>query len=368
MTKHEVLDPERPGRRAGIRRLKYRPPLDQAGRSSGAGKGRWQDTRDWSAIKDQLRLTVRRAPEVVINVKGCRRTKDDDNAAIGGVLRYMMYVARSGRLPLLNEQGEKVEGSDSIRETHASWHLDIQRMRSPKNEALHPAFSLIFSMPADTDPDKILDAVSAVAHEHFRGHQYVMAVHTPHTDPADDPPAHPHVHLILRAENEDGRRVHIRKGSLREWREHFAKQLRARGIEANATSRAERGKSLKNQGIIEWHIQKRYEEGIRTGKPVAPPLAKAARLLEAARELQDGQSQEKPWEIAMAVRRRDVVRDLNQNVARLRQEGEHALANEVEQFVLDMPPVDFERHKMQRALVAQVRDRLQNLVKEEPPE
>ena len=46
----------------------------------------------------------------------------------------------------------------------------------------------------------------------------------------------------------------------------------------------------------------------------------------------------KPWEIAMAARRRDVRRDLKQNAARLRQEGDIELADQVERFARGMAP------------------------------
>lgn len=61
----------------------------------------------------------------------------------------------------------------------------------------------------------------------------------------------------------------------------------------------------------------------------------------------------------MAARRRDVQRELTQNVARLRQEGDQQLADQVEHFVMNMPPVDTERRQMQRALIMQVKERLQ---------
>jgi hypothetical protein len=358
MPKHEILDPERPGRRSGIKRLTYRPGPEGRG-GSGGGRQRWRDTRDWSTIRDQLRLTVRRAPEVVINVKGSRRKKDDDHAAIEGVLRYMMYISRNGRLMTVNEKGERVDGREAVRRTHAAWDLDMQRMRGGKGEALHPSFNIIFSMPAKTDPEKMLDAVQEFARERFQGHQYVMALHTPETDPADDPPPHPHVHLILRAEDEDGRRIYIRKTDLRIWREAFAAALRARGIEANATSRAERGTSFKKIRGAEWHIQQRYEEKTRKGEDVAPPKARTKRFLEAAQELEEGRTEPKKWEIAMAARRRDVLRELAQNAARLREEGDVELASQVEAFMRDMPALDTERRQIQRALVKQVNDRLQ---------
>lgn len=353
MAKHEDIRPDTFGRRSGIRRLVYRTRSDGQA-DAGRRQGRWHDARDWSAIKDQLRRTVRRAPEVVIKVKGSRRGKDDDREAIAGVLRYMMYISRNGRLLTIDEKGNRIDGRDAVRETHASWDLDMQRMRSAKSEGLHPSFNIIFSMPAHTRAETMLEAVQAFARQHFEGHLYVMALHTQEMDPADDPPAHPHVHVVLRAESEDGRRIYIRKGTLRGWREAFAAELRARGIEANATSRAERGKSFKSKSGAEWHIEQRSRQG-----KGAPPRALGARLAAAAEDLRTGRTEPKPWELAMAARRRDVIRQLRQGAARLRQEGDNQLADEVDRFMSSMPALDSERRQMQRALVKQVQDRLE---------
>jgi hypothetical protein len=365
--KHEILDPDRPGHRSGIRRLTFRLPGTGRSESKSDGHGGSTGDRDWSAIKDQLRRTVRRVPEVVINVQGSRRDKDDDHASIKNVLRYMMYISRNGRLLTTDERDDKINGTEAIRDTHGAWNLDMQRMRSGKGELLHPTFNVIFSMPAKTDPAKLLDAVQAFAREHFAGHQYVMALHTPETEPGrkkDKSPEHPHVHVILRAENENGLRIYIRKGDLRAWREAFAAQLRARGIEANATSRAKRGKSLKARRGAEWHIDKRYQEAIAKGEAAVPSRAKALRLREAAQELQEGRTEPKPWEVAIAARRRDVMRELVQNAARLRKEGDNELADEVDRFVQAMPPVDSERRQMQRALIEQVQRRVKELGQE----
>jgi hypothetical protein len=358
MAKHEVIDPDRPGRRSGIRRLTFRFPSDGRPGDKGSGGLEWGGGRDWSAVKDHLRRTVRRAPEVVINVKGSRRSADNDHAAVEAVLRYMMYISRNGQLSTMNEQGDQIEGRNAIKETHASWDLDMQRMRSGKSEPLHPAFNIIFSMPAKTNPEMILASVQAFARDRFQGHQYVMALHTHETDLGDDAPEHPHIHLILRAEDEHGQRIYIRKGDLRAWREQFAAELRARGIEANASSRAERGRSLKAPRGAEWHINKRYQEQVAKGEAGVPSTARAARLREAAQELQDGRTEPKPWELAMAARRRDVVRELAQNAARLREEGDHQLADDVDRFLQEMPPLDSERRQMQRALVEQVLQRM----------
>ena len=56
---------------------------------------------------------------------------------------------------------------------------------------------------------------------------------------------HPHVHLVVKSEGYDGRRLHIDEPMLRAWREDFARMMRAQGVAANATPRALRGR---NQG------------------------------------------------------------------------------------------------------------------------
>jgi hypothetical protein len=358
MQKHEPLGDAHPGRRPGTGRLVFRPLTDKVSSESPKGSGQAWRNRDWSSIKERLRLTVTRAPEVVINVKGSRRSQDSDHAAIEGVLRYMMYISRNGQLPTFDEHGERSEGRDEVRDKHASWNLDMQRMKGMKNEPLHPSFNIIFSMPAKSDPAKILEAVQAVAWARFQGHQHLMALHTQETDPAKDAPEHPHVHLILRAENDDGIRIHIRKTDLRAWREQFAAELRARGIDANATSRAERGRSRKAVSSAEWHIQKRYQDAKGHRGPRDPSRARVARFHAAAEELREGRTEPKPWEIAMAARRRDVLREFAENAARLRREGDSELADQVERFAKDMAPLDSERRQIQRALVEQVKNRL----------
>ena len=94
---------------------------------------------------------------------------------------------------------------------------------------------MIFSMPPGTPPQKVLSAVRTLAREEFAlKHRYAMVLHT------DEP--HPHVHVVVKALGEDGRRLNIRKETLRNWRREFARHLREEGVAANATDRASQGK------------------------------------------------------------------------------------------------------------------------------
>lgn len=99
--------------------------------------------------------------------------------------------------------------------------------------------NVIFSMPAGTSSDKVLKAVRKLAQEEWAlKHHFAMVLHT------DEP--HPHVHVVLKARSEQGRRLNIRKATLRYWRQQFASNLRDLGVAANATDRVMRGQDHTN--------------------------------------------------------------------------------------------------------------------------
>ena len=105
--------------------------------------------------------------------------------------------------------------------------------------------NIVLSMPRPTPPDKVLTAARQFARQKFAQHRYAMVLHT-HQQ-------HPHVHLVVKAESELGRRLHIDKQLLRDWREDFARLMREQGIAANATPRAIRGenKTRRREGIFQ---------------------------------------------------------------------------------------------------------------------
>jgi hypothetical protein len=75
-----------------------------------------------------------------------------------------------------------------------------------------------------------LAAARKFAREKFAlRHRYAMVLHTDRL--------HPHVHVVVKAEGEESRRLHIDKAMLRAWREDFARLMREQGIAANATPR-----------------------------------------------------------------------------------------------------------------------------------
>src|SRR5262249_35747319 len=123
------------------------------------------------------------------------------------------------------------------------WDLDLlvhrrQDARSIRGNRRRPKLvhNIIFSMPPGTSGKRVLGAVRMFALNEFAlKHRYALVLHT------DE--AHPHVHLVVKAESEQGERLNIRKATLRHWREQFALHLRELGAAANATERAVRGES-----------------------------------------------------------------------------------------------------------------------------
>src|SRR3546814_5506069 len=91
---------------------------------------------------------------------------------------------------------------------------------------------MVFSMPPGTDPELVREAVRELAESDMANRRWVMALHT------DE--AHPHVHLIIAGRDNDGRRFNPDCAFLQHCRERFAENLRARGIEADATKRQAR--------------------------------------------------------------------------------------------------------------------------------
>ncbi len=159
--------------------------------------------------------------------------------------RHFDYIGRQGDLAFESDDGYALTGRVG-EELIDDWGLHIDALRPQANLTALPArkpiklvHKLVVSMPVGTPPQKVLSAVRNFAREEFQSqHRYAMVLHT------DEP--HPHVHLVLRATSEDGRRLTIKKATLRLWRAQFAHHLRELGVPANATERAVRGEDRKS--------------------------------------------------------------------------------------------------------------------------
>ncbi|MDY6949326.1 MAG: relaxase/mobilization nuclease domain-containing protein [Pseudomonadota bacterium] len=286
----------------------------------------------------QIHRTVSRAPEVVVKVTG-----GGGSTTGRGVNAHFSYIGRRGELEIETDDGQRLTGRGVGRHLIDDWDLDLEEDRKrldlfATNRRKPPKLvhRLIFSMPAGTPPQKVLAAVRDFAREEFGlKHRYAMVLHT------DEP--HAHVHVVVKALGEDGVRLNIRKATLRRWRQEFARQLRAHGVEANATERSVRGQSRAPK------LDSIFRAALR-----GESTHMAARVNDVARELKAGtlnrsgaaQLQRTRIEV---VRGWKAVRDL------LLVEGRHQLANDVTKFVNQMSPPRTEKERVAHDLMTLAR-------------
>lgn len=186
-------------------------------------------------------LTVKNVPEVMVKISSTSK-------GMNKIKAHFDYISRNGEVEMENESGESIIGRESVRDLCAEWKNGLYGI--PVEGVKREAFSVVLSMPPGTDRIGVTQAAREFARIEFSGnHQYVLATHY------DE--CHPHVHLCIKALGFDGTRLNPRKADLQQWREQFAEALRARGIEANATSRLARGVKRIAKRQQEVHIAKR---------------------------------------------------------------------------------------------------------------
>jgi hypothetical protein len=202
----------------------------------------------------------------------------------GGVKAHFDYISRKGRLDIETDTGDRI-ARDQQKAFLADWHLELSagqyrkaRKGQPAPRATRLVKNIVLSMPHPTPPEKVLAAARAFAREKFAGqHRYAMVLHTDQR--------HPHVHVVVKTEGHDGRKLHIDKPMLRAWREDFARQMREQGIAANATPRFVRGRSRRQ---AKWRSFRAQGHGASTVllqrvKDVATELAHTGTIRDPAR-------------------------------------------------------------------------------------
>src|SRR6266404_5619021 len=198
-------------------------------------------------VRREVRLVVKRAPQVMVKVTGGGR-------GMAVIRAHVNYIDREGD-GLIDQGGERHEGREARREIARRWAREGTPI--PERSDRREAFNIMWSMPAGTDSKKLLAAVQALAARQFAGHKYVMAMHTHQ--------ANPHVHVLVRAESDTGVRLNPRKADLHEWRMEFAAELRERGIAAAASRQAARGVVRSYLNI--WQVKAQEESRLRNHRP-----------------------------------------------------------------------------------------------------
>lgn len=130
-----------------------------------------------------------------------------------------------------------------------------------------------------------------------------------------------------KAEDEYGRRLHIDKPILREWREDFARTMREQGIAANATSRVIRGR---NKG--------KARDGAFRAQRRGKSSAIRAKVTMIATELAKNGSFSEPARAKLVETRKAVVANWMRIADTLDRQGEVILAGDVRYFAKHLPP------------------------------
>jgi hypothetical protein len=288
---------------------------------------------------EQIGRTVSGVPEVMVKVSGGGRSAD-------AVQAHFAYIDRHGKLEVYTDEGERLQGKEVADHLVDDWNLDAGKGQyrpgpkaGEKDRRPKQVHNIVFSMPASTPPEKLLAATQKFAREKFAlQFRYAMV---PHTDQEN-----PHVHLVVKAQSEEGTRLYIRKATLREWREDFAAYLRELGVAANATPAALRGKP-----------KDRKKDGIYRALKRGQSTFMRRKVERVAEEIRCGRLAPEAVKAKLLATRERVVEDWRATADLLRTEGQNSLAQIVEDYVRRMPAVATEKELLANGLLAQLTTR-----------
>jgi type IV secretory pathway VirD2 relaxase len=241
-----------------------------------------------------------------------------------------------------DRDGARLSGREDIRALAEDWNA-MAELDNRRRANTPVSLSIVLSMPAQTDPLALRDAARAFAAETFAGRfDYVFVLHTD--------AGHPHVHLTVRTLGDQGERLNPKKADLEAWRQTFARNLRERGVAAEATPRRARGVTRKAETTAVRKLRERLAAGLG-----GLPQVTAQAYREAAPLAFGAPVVATPWELAIA-RRQARVRLLYMSEARVLMgspdEADRALGRAVAKFVRDMPEADTQRLALARELRA----------------
>jgi len=312
---------------------------------------------------DRMSSSGRGAKEVLVKISGGGRDAD-------GVQAHFEYIDRHGKLDIETDHGEVLHGKTAATELINDWALDYGAVpgaphsRSKvgadgKRQQPRQAFNIVLSMPTGTPPQKVLQAVKKFAREEFaHQHRYAMALHA---EQKEKHGAHPHVHLVVKAEHEyDGARLNPRKADLQRWRERFAEYLAELGVAATATRREDRGFVKTHKKTPIFRAAHREPKNPRARQPAPVHTASGdsvfmRKKLEAVkRELRTtGRVADRDAHRTLMNLRAQVNERYAEAIQWLRQQGREEEARRFELMRRSLPPVRSEKQLIADALIAQ---------------
>lgn len=184
-------------------------------------------------------------PEVVI------RLGRPNVRSYSHLIKTADYIARHGELEVEDQSGQILSDKAEYRKILYQWKL-ASDMGEGEAKYGH-ARRIILSMPEGVDEEKFSKSCRMWAKDMLEGYDYLIAFHLK----SNDKKTHqPHCHILLRTINKEGKRFHLDNQESAAFREHFAACLLKNGIEANATRRWSRGKTIKSVSQADYHVAK----------------------------------------------------------------------------------------------------------------
>lgn len=200
------------------------------------------------SIKSLSRIS-NRSPQVVVKITS--RVHGAANTVSSFSYISRVSVSEKEDIPLISSDREKpLTSAQEMLELAREWQSHAEAGNARRKGAT--AIAMVFSMPPGTTAEKVKDAVVELAKEDFANRSWVAALHT------DEP--HPHVHLVIAAANDDGKRFNPDRAFLQHCRERFAEKLRDRGIKADASRSVARGYPPKKDKLPIHKIRERGKE------------------------------------------------------------------------------------------------------------
>lgn len=198
-------------------------------------------------LRAQIARTTRRTPEVMVKITN----RLGAGKGMAAIRNHLTYISRNGKLELETNTGERLTDRIAVADYLVELGSQVRGRLIPEISHRREAFNVILSMPAGTPPEKVREAAREFLKEEFgEKHRYCFTLHTDTEKP--------HIHAcVLAAPLRKGKRLNPRKADLQRWREGFAEQLRALGIDANATPRRTRGSTRKPVTQAGHHVRKR---------------------------------------------------------------------------------------------------------------
>jgi len=321
--------------------------LDELIGETSNGPARRVGNRDRNGLPNRRRrrranslAMIAGSPEVMVKISGFGRGK--------GVLNALNYVShrkeldengveRTVELEAELRDGERISGKEALKELYEGWRSIEERHHPRRRDTMN----LVLSMPPGTNRDLVTEASRRFARETFAAnHEYLLVTHR------DDD--HSHTHVIVRMKGDDGKRLDPRKDDLQEWRQRFAAHLRDLGIDAAATPRLARGRTMKAERAVLRHIRK---------KPQGRKIVDEQKRADALRSLSEG-TEPRPWEAKIVETQRSVRAKYAAAATTLMADQDQAtqkIGSTLRGFIERMPQPTTERHQLAAALVQELR-------------